>query len=217
MKTFEIKNPAGFSFDPEKHIYRVGNIIRPGINECLESVGLKPSLSAIPADVLEFARTRGKAIHAVCELYDRGHLGQYEIDPRTEVYLEAWKSFRMDWSFDPEIIEQPMAHPVYQFAGTPDRAGTVEGKPSVVEIKTVSGEAKEPDEWVGFQLAGQAVLLEGCAGYEAGYRYAVCLGSDGKYVVEEYIDRTDKSIFLAAVSITAKKINLYGRSSNGIH
>lgn len=216
MKTFEIKNPAGFSFDPSAHIYRVGNIIRPGINECLESVGLKPSLKMIAPDVLDFARGRGKAIHAVCEIYDRGHLGQYEIDPRTEPYLDAWKDFRRDWSFEPEIIETPMAHPIYQFAGTPDRAGTIEGKPATVEIKTVSGTASKPADWVGLQLAAQEILLDGCADYQAVNRVAVCLGSDGKYVVREYRDHTDKSIFLAAVSITAKKINLYGRD-NGNH
>ena len=214
MKTFEIKNPAGFSFDPSAHIYRVGNIIRPGINECLESVGLKPSLKMIAPDVLDFARGRGKAIHAVCEIYDRGHLGQYEIDPRTEPYLDAWKDFRRDWSFEPEIIETPMAHPIYQFAGTPDRAGTIEGKPATVEIKTVSGTASKPADWVVFQLAAQEVLLEGCAGFESSKRIAVCLGSDGRYFSREYTDYTDKTLFLGAVGIVGWKYN-HGGARNG--
>jgi len=216
MRAIEIKNPQGFTFDPVGHIYRVGTVVRPGINAVLESVGLRPSLKMISPEVLEFARGRGQAIHSVCELFDRGHLGNYEIDDRTLPYLEAWKLFRQEWSFEPEIIETPMAHPVYQFAGTPDRAGTIEGKPSVVEIKTVSGDPIRPADWVGLQLAAQEMLLYGCAGYEVYNRIAVCLGSNGKYVAREYTDYTDKQLFLGAVGIVGWKNNHY-RGENGSH
>lgn len=56
----------------------------------------------------------------------------------------------------PEAVERPLVSEVYQFGGTPDLVGTVDGVPSVIDFKT--GNDIYPD--VVLQLVGYWTLVE---------------------------------------------------------
>ena len=125
-------------FDEEKHEYSVGGIRIPSVSEILAPLSAERYGELNPW-MVKAAAARGTAVHEACELIDYGI--EPEEDPEIEGYLEAYRSFLIDHYVDWDMIEH-IAYfartedelPLY--AGTIDRFGLVDGKETVVDIKT---------------------------------------------------------------------------------
>jgi hypothetical protein len=196
-----------FTFDPEKHEYALNGLRLPSVTQILESVGLSPDYSGVPADHLEFARDRGDKVHKATALDDRGDLDEDTLDPRIAPYLEAWRQFRRDHHFEPVEIEFMFYSKRHGYAGTLDRLGASDlAEHTLIDLKTCQkidlksvGPQTGGYSWGYCEFSGQAI-------YKQIKRFAVRLQPDG-YKLIECKNRQDFDVFLHALSI----VNWKGR------
>lgn len=94
----------------------------------------------------EQGKWRGSAVHQATWFDDEGDLDEAQriIDIEgTDItdtvlgHCNGWRKFRRETGFKPHTIEQPIFHPIYDYAGTPDRVGTLgNGMPCIPDLKT---------------------------------------------------------------------------------
>lgn len=141
-------------FIPESHTYLVDGIIRPSVSQILQTTGIS-DISGIPPEVLEKARMFGSSVHKFCELSDKGELEQYEVQPEVMPCLMAWENFKTENKV--EIIEVEKAYYcALGYCGTIDRLAKVDGKLTVIDIKTSSTVQKS----AAIQLAAYALFFK---------------------------------------------------------
>lgn len=178
------------------HRYTVDGVRRPGIHEILKALGLDSEYEKVPAPILARALERGTFVHELCALHDQDHLDPATVDPALAGYHAAWIKFREDFEPDPRFIETPLAHDLYQYCGTPDRAGLYRGQPTIPEIKT----GKSVPKTVALQLTAQRMLLEANGWSSERTRLVVVqLGADGSLNVMD-VPKQDGS-WLACLSV----------------
>ena len=183
---------SNLKFDPHGHVYTLRNEDGtewrrlPSVTEIIKSVGLI-NFTGIDSEILSRAADFGTAAHQACHLDDLGDLDEQSLDENLKPYLKAWRAFKGDMVFD--AIEQPLYHPVWGFAGTPDRIK----ENTIWDLKT--GTTVYPS--TAIQLAGYAILAD----IPTARRLAVQLLPTGKFKVTEYTDRKDREIFLAALAV----------------
>lgn len=172
--------------------YRVGGTRVPSVTEVLAISGLV-DLSAIPFDTLERARQRGSDVHEWLEGIDLGLIDDEKPDDRIAGYVEAYRRFRVETGFVPDLIEHPVVNEAHRYAGTLDRTGTLNGKRTIVDFKATAA----VEAHVGVQLAGYALALR-----EPHERVALQLFPDSHYRMHHFRSREDGHDFLAAVRVT---------------
>lgn len=104
-----------FTFDPEKHEYRLGGVRLPSVTEIIAAVGATSDKSWMDP----FYAERGKAVHTAIQLHLEGDLDEETLDdevrPRFERWLRWWRKSGMSGG----VVEKPM-YSWRGFAGTPD-------------------------------------------------------------------------------------------------
>jgi len=123
-------------------------------------------------DGLELYESRDRAANIGTIVHERimAYFKGYEID-QSNIAPDVWelsdncmKSF-YEWAeprnVSPELIEQPMVSEKYQYGGTPDLFGEMDGFPTLLDFKSGSGLYEEHF----IQLAGYLQLIR-----EAGYK-----------------------------------------------
>lgn len=190
-----------FTFDPQTHTYFLDGAQIPGTTDVLKEMRIV-DYSFINQDTLQRAAKFGTAAHRATELSDQGVLDLESLSPPLVPYLEAWKKFREDFGFMPELIEYRSFHPLHKYGFTLDRIGkflksTHKGRRATVDIKT------------GIILPGFAIQT---AAYEGGYnanyprkksdlRMTVRLKDDGTYQIEVHENKSDFSTFLSCLQL----------------
>jgi hypothetical protein len=199
--------PPQLEFIPEGHVYRVDGMIVPSVTQLLDDAGLTVDYAAIPAATLRHARLRGIHVDACCDLLDEDALDWASVHPEALPYVEAWQRFCADTDYRPAAGQVPLYHPAYQYAGTADSIGTLNGSWVVVERKATTKMAAT----YGLQTAGYAQpglwaappgggpLTPVAWGTPA--RLGVQLKRDGTYVVVPYDDAEDLAAFLGVVAL----------------
>lgn len=177
------------------------NLLR--VTEILRLEGIV-DFSRVPPDIMRRAQAFGTAAHKTTELWDKKTLDVEILDPNLLPRLEAWKKFLHDYNItiDPSEIEVSFTSLKWGFRGTPDRWPFMGKKRRVIDLKT-STQMYAATE---LQTAGYAILLE-----EAGYpvhdeRWGLQLLEDGKYKVEPYKNKSDKTCFLSARNMVGWKL-----------
>lgn len=178
------------SFDEATHTYRFGGQVVPGVTSILSPL---TDFSRVPPHVLQAAADFGKAVHRACELDDLGELDETTLDDALLPYLQAWRKFSAEHDVQWEQIERPVYHATMRYAGTPDRFGKVNGRPTVVDIKSTA----QLYPSVGPQLAAYANALQN----PYADRIAVQLKADGTYVAKPYKDPTDWPVFASLMTL----------------
>lgn len=137
-----------FVFDPENHIYTLGDIPLSGVTGIIKRAGL---MGTFYGDATAMAV--GSAIHEMTRLYDAKDLDESSLDESLIGPLESWKAFRAE--FKPKILEKekPRYNRDYSFAGTPDRLIEVNGRQYVLDIKSGS-----PMPWHLVQLGAYSLF-----------------------------------------------------------
>ena len=175
-----------YTFNPETHEYAINGRRVPSVTEILGDV-----LGLTYWNATQWHLDRGTAVHLACELHDEGRLDESTLDEFTGPRLRGWRKFTVESGFRAERIEERMIHAELGYTGKPDRVGTLDGKPCIVDIKSGA-----PAAWHGIQLAGYAMLLDGGSTDRVG----VYLSED-KYRVKRYDDANDYRVFAAAVTV----------------
>ena len=186
-----------FTFDAEKHEYRVGAKVIPSITQILKAEGIIDSTWYNAQ-----ARDRGTLVHLLAHLWDKGEFNDLEELNAIEEYapyypyMEAYDNFLTEKGVKVICSEEPMWSPE-GFAGTPDKVAVVGGRICVIELKTGS---KSP--WHALQTAAQSYLIRlkfpeyrGCED-----RYALYLDPD-KYRLENHSNATDFLIWRSIMAV----------------
>jgi len=144
--TIETHPDRALRFDAETHTYRVGSRVVPSVTQVISAV--VPGWQAAP-----WYLERGTAIHLACRYLDEERLDWKSVDDKIAGQVRAWMKFKQDYPSETVLCEQPMAHPVYGFAGTIDRLINHDGDYVVVDLKSsLSAQAR-------LQLAAYSMLI----------------------------------------------------------
>lgn len=178
------------TFDAASHTYYLDGMGVPSVTQILRAMGLI-DFSGVPDYYLLAARDRGSKVHRMLHYYDDGDLDEGGLDPALAPYLTAYRRFRADSGFTPDLIEHPVYSETWKYAGTLDRTGQMNGRPTLIDFK--SGGL---DKWVALQTAAYADCLEGCY-----VRCGLQLRRDGTYRLHQFSDHKDRQIWMAAVAL----------------
>lgn len=115
-------------FEESTHTYRVNGVKFTSVTQALSIVDTRWKEP--------YYLMRGKYFHRAAELYDLEELDESTVDPAIAPYLSAYKVFLMDTGFIPRLIEHRIIDEGLRLAGTLDRAGYLNGKESIIDLKT---------------------------------------------------------------------------------
>ena len=180
-----------FTFDEESHIYRVNSVPIPSVTQILKDLGLTPDFPPGPY------RVRGRQVHKLCEIYDKGLIEQYEFGPGLMGYLDAWKKVcaEQGWVWNQTGIEERLYDPLLIVAGTIDRVRDGDD-PLIVDIK--SGAAGKE---AALQTAGYAQMRFPLIAGKV-KRCTVEIHADGTYNAPKfYDDYRDITAWMGAVEL----------------
>ncbi len=191
-----------FTFDALTHTYRDadGNAV-PSVTQILQGVGAS---TFVPGDEEDYryAADRGTAVHRFCELFDVNEEDWSQVEGTVlEPFCRAYARFVKETSFTPRLIEHAGIACVsgMRYGYTLDREGDLDGKPTIIDIKTGSIQRS----WA-LQLAGYELALRE-HDFIRRQRKAVRLCNDGSYSLYSYGGPADEQIFRAALAIETWK------------
>lgn len=187
-------DPTMIEFSEEPHAYRYDGAPLVSVTEALRRAGFIDSTFFTPE-----SRERGSKVHRACHFLAEGDLEWSEVDPRIEGYVRAHELFLKDSGFEVIAAELRVAHPLYAFGGCLDLIGRLNGRLTLVDLK--SG---RPSPWAALQTAGYAACID-----EPNIdRRTIWLQEDGRYMLSgAYRDPSDAKVFLAAVSVATWQKN----------
>lgn len=193
------------NFDAELHQYTLHGVVLPSVTQILEAVGVV-DYSYLPPATRRMALGRGSAVHSATQFDDEGDLDETLLDDELVPYLTAWRRFRAETGFVPDLIEHRSFDPKYRYAGTLDRRGAFpDGTKAICDIKTNSSEG-----WVALQLSAYAAFFESPRAFR---RICVEVRKDATYRFIEFrsADYTaDFGRFLACLTVYRLQ-QAYGR------
>ena len=167
-------------FDPDTHEYIVdGKTDYPSVTTILGYI-TQAEYEQINPSILDYAKRRGALVHEVCEAFDLDFEPEIWYNEVTN-YVNAYRDFMRDYRCRWEQIENIVISQKYHFIGTLDRAGIIDGKQCVVDIKTIDSPTKLNKFSVCCQTAAYAIAREEMYGVKTDKRFAVYLKKNGDY------------------------------------
>lgn len=166
-------------FFEDEHIYLVDEKEVPSVTTILNYMS-DVEYSQVNPSILEQASKRGSLVHEYTELMDCGAVPD-EIEYEVVGYLRAYEDFLRDYKPDWKGIEMPVYEDTYNYVGTLDRYGVIDGKLCIVDIKTVSSPTKMQKFTTCAQTIAYRQALYSMTKELAEDRYALYLGKDGEY------------------------------------
>ncbi|GIW60578.1 MAG: hypothetical protein KatS3mg087_1644 [Patescibacteria group bacterium] len=133
-------------FDEEKHEYWVDGERYPSVTEILTDVGLCQFYGD------EWHKKRGNLLHKAVEMFFKGTLADAGSFRGHINQLSNWVRAT---NAQPLLIEQPLAHQHFKYAGKPDVVVKTNDGLKVVEIKS-GGQHKH----YGWQLAAYTLMVK---------------------------------------------------------
>lgn len=192
---------SSVKFREEDHTYWLGERQLPGVTTVIDMWA--QTYAGIPEEILRPARERGTAVHMACQYDDEGELDESFLESPLGTYVLAWRDFQVQKAFIPKLIEQQVYSQRYQYAGTLDRTGSLQGGygrgPVEVLMDIKTGSALKAT--TGLQTAAYAEALRTDRRKKSLPRWGVELHKDGTWRLEEFKDPDDLPTFLAALRL----------------
>lgn len=181
-------------FDEKLHEYRIDGRRLPSVTEILKP--LYTDLRFVDRDLLDFAGSRGTAVHKAVELHVLGDLDYGSLQGDVAEYFEQYLKFELDTGFKPVVSELRVSSKM-GYAGTLDLAGYLNGKMALVDLKTTASLSKA----VALQTAAYQRAMNETTDHKAETRFALRLGRD-RYQLQAYKnDAQDFASFLGFLSV----------------
>jgi hypothetical protein len=181
-------------FDDVSHTANDDGINVPRVSHILQEAGMT-SFAGIPAAVLAAACDFGANVHAACSLWDAGTLDVEALDAALVPYLIAYRKFKEDYRVSIIHDELQVYSRKWGYCGVLDKYAEANQECGIVDLK--SGSSIYP------ATAIQTALYEIAAKEEhklkVQFRLCVQLKGDGTYAVEEYKNKMDLQVGIAAV------------------
>jgi hypothetical protein len=183
------------------HDYYLDGIRLPSVTQVLREQTLV-DFSQVPPFILERARQRGSAVHALAHFYNEHDLDWTSVDPTYRPYLEAWVACVLERRIVPLLCERRLASRRHRVAGTLDLLAEVDGEGWLFDFATGDPEDAAKDfqtgaylgmalEWAADDPPLAAVLQR----FARWHRASVRLMKTGSFRVTEYTDVRDYSRF----------------------
>lgn len=180
-------------FNEERHEYSVDGVIVPSVSEIIKPLTVDTAEKAKPW-LRDIAADRGTRIHQATMLMDYGE--DVEIDADIEGYIKAYQRFLDDYNPKWEGIESIVYHDYFQYAGTIDRYGYIDGEKVLVDIKTGAYNKYT----MSAQLGAYICALAKMNGFRASRAFDLMLSRDGTYQMKP-IDHNASALFIDCLSI----------------
>lgn len=200
------KTEYQLSFDAERHAYALNGRPVPGVTSVLSAAFGDP-WRLVPSESREYALKLGRAVHQWTQAVDVG-MTERPQSAQMQGYVAAWEKFKAERVVELVAVECQVFSARYLYAGTTDRVAVLRvqsvsgGLRSIVDIKT--GQAIHP--FAAIQTAGYAMAWEERNHpQKIHHRATVLLKQDGTYQVEDHTDKTDRNVWLAALSVVGWK------------
>lgn len=194
-------------FDPKTHTYRMNGNIIPSVTQVLAPL---QNYGHINPDVLQNAARRGVAVHLACELDDmEANISEEDLTDEVLPYLMAWRLFKLEYGFEPTLIEQLVHSTRYNYAGTLDRIGLIDGERWLIDIKATY--AIQPT--TGPQTAAYLAAWNESLSDTVENRGCVQLKRDGTYAFKSYEEKDDWRAFLSCLGVYHWRVQNYGGAS----
>lgn len=175
-------------FDEEQHKYFLDGELVPSVTQiCAPLTAEKYGAGQA---IIQMAARRGTAVHEYCEMIDYGAMPD-EVEPELVGYINAYVKFLRDYRPEWHYIEKQLADVQFQFAGTLDRMGVIDGKKTTVDIKTTASMDRVSKISLAVQMAGYGILAISNDMGEVEQSLGVQLKKDGTYTVHDS-DKTEK-------------------------
>jgi hypothetical protein len=176
------------------HEYYLDGVLTPSNTTILRDSGLI-RFDGVPAAILEAARKRGSAVHALCHFENEGDLDATSIDDVYRPYFDAWLRCKRERAIVPLICERRIASRKHRVTGTLDLLCEIDGDGWLIDYATgnpdhcakhlqTAGYLGMAFEWKAEDAALAAVL----ARHQRWRRASVRLCRDGSFRFHEYTD-----------------------------
>lgn len=193
-------------FDQASHTYFLDGPQVPSTTGVLRDSGLI-NLDRIPPFILERARKRGSAVHALVHFLNEDDLDWSSVDEAYLPYLNAWMAYRLERKLRVLLCEYRIASRRHRVAGTLDLLCDIAGDGWLIDYKTGDPEDVAADFQTGSYL-GMAMewaledsrLAAVLNRHTRWRRAAVRLMRTGSFRVTEYTDPRDYSRFQTLVA-----------------
>ena len=201
----------GLKFRAADHRYTLQGMVIPSVTTVIEP--LEP-FGYLPEVIRRAALLRGTLVHGMTEQDDLGILVEDDLLAETGLdgYLHAWREFKRGVDKMVEI-EGRVYHTKYRYSGTFDRLALVNGRLSLLEIKTGGLVNAYQLQTAAYQAAINEGFvpqrIDGIVRNQVLDRFVIQLREDGGYSVVQHQDPTDFETFVAALVIRNWKIK-YG-------
>lgn len=173
---------AQILFYDEKHEYVVDGERYASVSEVLRFLS-KEIYADINQYTLDNAAQRGTDVHRACEALYK--YKKVECDLAIEGYVKAFLNFLNEHECNFTEIEKPVAYSGWKVAGTMDYYGIVDGRVSIVDLKSVSVVKKT---LVKAQCNAYKALASHSGLPDVEKMYCLQVMSDGKYRLYEIAD-----------------------------
>lgn len=185
------------TFDEALHRYYWHGKPVPGVTSVIDDL---LDWSAIPLEHRERVLAEGRAIHAMAEWHFAGELDA--VPDWMAGRHRALLAFIEEKRFEPIAIEQRVYHPLHQYAGTLDLRGRMLYQGAQITAFLDIKRSLYGGRVTGVQIAAYqgAYAAENKGEGENDRRFALHLGADGKYRLEEFESRNDFGVFVACLT-----------------
>lgn len=205
------------------HEYYWNDVRVPSVTEILDDVGIV-DYTSIPFAVRKMALQRGSDVHTATHYDDEndlefdeelwlanpiGYEREYQrtgrgVAPTRAGYVAAWRKFRRETGFTPELIEHKGYNEAYGFAGTLDRMGTMIVGDKTIEV-LLDIKCGDAPGWTRIQTASYASFFQSPRRFT---RVAVELHKDNNYRLFRWEGKdwqADFNAFVACLSVYQMK------------
>ena len=148
-------------FFPEDHTYQVDGILTPSVTTLIGNIWIPHKYDGISKTVLRKAADYGNRVHELIENADGDLPDWYERASEEGRALKNYLRIKDKYDIQVASCEIPVAFigsdGLPMFAGMYDMLGTVNGKKSIIDIKTT---AKFDQKYLAYQLTLYKMALE---------------------------------------------------------
>jgi hypothetical protein len=183
-----------FSFDAATHRYLHGTRKIRSVTGLIKAAGL---LGPAAAFYSKESAERGTHIHQACLDLDCGR--EMFVTSEEASYVDSYEEWRRMVAPVWSSMEEPKHSEQYDFAGTADRLGTINGKPVVIDFKTGG-----PASWHGLQLAFYDLLYDDLPPMIR-RRIVVHLRKDGR--IPQTVEYHDHADYTTALTLLSRRDN----------
>ena len=124
------------TYDDETHAYQLDGRPVPSVTEIVSIITARKYSETNPAMMAQ-AQRRGTEVHELCEMIDYGvEPEELDVPPELVGYVNAYLTFLRDYVPEWEYAEKMVS--TLEYAGRVDRIGIINGRRTIVDIKTTA-------------------------------------------------------------------------------